>query len=319
MPTVRPNRGFTLIELLVVIAIIAILVGLLLSAVQKVRGAAARVRCQNNLKQLALAAHNYHDARERFPPGLVSVNLAAGKVAGGTNLWVEILPYVEQANLQRKWDYADYRKNIVGGPNATTAQILPLLLCPSARMTNPVSVLQFAPPDHHGNGHYALSSYGGNGGILAFNWGDPASRDGLFYAGSGVRMVEVIDGASNTFLLGERSHFDPEFDAATLAYDPLAYPLESWGTWGSGAYQFGSQADVMLGTPVPINYKVPPGCTDQNWDWETFRLNCYGSGHPGGANFAFADGSVRFVRDSIPLKQLQGLSTRAGGEVVETP
>ena len=132
-------------------------------------------------------------------------------------------------------------------------------------------------------------------------------------------MLDVRDGTSNTFLLGERFHLDPEYDAATLAYDPYCYPLASFARWGAGPFLVGSSPDVLIGSPCPINYRVPPGCNDQDWDWETFRLNAFGSGHRSGANFAFADGSVRFVRDSISLKELQALSTRAGGEVVEMP
>lgn len=319
MATARPPRGFTLIELLVAIAIIAILIGLLLSAVQRVREAAARTKCQNNLKQLALASHAYHGVHERFPTGLIPINASIGQFGGGTNLWIEILPHVEQVNLQRKWNYTDYRNNIAGGPNATTAIVVPILVCPSDQLKQPVFHLQVPPPLTYGNGHYAISSYGANAGTLGFNWGDPTPNDGIFHVDSRIRFTDVIDGTSNTILLGERSHLDPEFDAATLIYDPWAYPLESWGAWAAGPFQFGSAGDVLLATPVGINYRVPPGCTDQNWDWETNRLNCFGSSHPSGANLAFADGSVRFVRDSIPLPQLQALSTRAGSEAVELP
>lgn len=316
---IRLRVGFTLIELLVVIAIIAVLVGLLLAAVQKVRAAAARTQCQNNLKQLALATHNYHDTVGRLPPGIVPIRPNIGQFGGGTNLWIEILPHVEQLNLQRKWDYTDYRNNLVGGPTSTTAIVVPLMLCPSDAITQPVFHLQYPPPIDHGNGYYALTSYGSNAGTLGFNWGDPTPDDGMFYVRSRVRLLDAHDGTSNTFLLGERSHHDPEFDAATQIYDPWAYPLESWGVWAAGPFQHGSAGDVLLATPERINYRVPPGCTDANWDWETFRVNCFGSEHSGGANFAFADGSVRFVRDSIALTQLQALSTRAGGEVVELP
>lgn len=313
------NRGFTLIEMLVVIAILAILIGLLLSAVQRVRAAAARTKCQNNLKQLALAVHGYHGDRERFPPGLIPIDSRSGQFDGGTNLWIAILPHIEHLNLQRKWDITDYRINLAGGPNATTAIVLPILLCPSDIITHPVYHLQVPAPIPFGSGHYALTSYGGNAGTLGFNWGDPTPNDGIFFIRSRVCIADVTDGTSNTFLLGERSHFDPEFDAATLRYDPWAYPLESWGAWAAGPFLNGSAGDVLLGTPCPINFQVPPGCTGQDWDWETFRINSFGSRHPGGANFAMVDGSVRFVRDSIGLNQLQALSTRARGEVVELP
>src|SRR5262245_25533107 len=125
-----PRRGFTLIELLVVIAIIAVLIGLLLPAVQKVRETAARISCANNLKQIALAAHNYHDATNRFPTGArLSIDVG-GIPTGGTNLWVELLPYFEKDNLYKQWDHNDNRNN-VGGTNALSARVIKILLCPS--------------------------------------------------------------------------------------------------------------------------------------------------------------------------------------------
>src|SRR5262245_40758463 len=219
MPMSRPlhsktRSGFTLIELLVVIAIIAVLIALLLPAVQKVRAAANRMACANNLKQIALAAHNYHDATGQFPTGARLPVDVGGRPTGGTTLWVELLPYIEQDNLYKKWDYDDNRNNVIGERDATQARVLKLLLCPSDPLLEPVS--------HYTEGivpwslgFYGLSSYGGNGGKRSTTFGGAPdyprlTRDGIFFLDSRIRLADITDGTSTTFLFGERVHHDPE-------------------------------------------------------------------------------------------------------------
>jgi prepilin-type N-terminal cleavage/methylation domain-containing protein/prepilin-type processing-associated H-X9-DG protein len=318
VPRWRRRGGFTLIELLVVIAIIAVLIGLLLPAVQKIREAANRMKCANSLHQISLAAHSYHDANNRFPTGLHTVETIGGRYANGTCWEVELLPYFEQENL--RWDYGDFRNNVAGGRNATTAQVLQVLLCPSDPLPDTVWFVDpspLAPQYAYARGFYGLSSYGGNSGTKSLH---PASEDGIFSQDSSIRLADVRDGTSSTFLFGERSHRDPEFDRLALTVDPL-HPLGSFGKWASVFYMGGgSLADCLLSTPVPINYRVPAGTSVGEFQGPTGAMNnrwcAFGSGHPGGANFAFADGSVRFLSEGIPLDTLQALSTRAGGEVL---
>jgi prepilin-type N-terminal cleavage/methylation domain-containing protein/prepilin-type processing-associated H-X9-DG protein len=319
------RQAFTLVELLVVIAIIAVLLGLLVPAVQQVREAANRITCANNLRQLALAAQNRHDARGSLPPAFILVDGSNGNFANGTTLWVELFPYVEQDNLQKRWDYSDMRKNIAGGRDATVAQVIKVMLCPSDPLSsNPADWTDSGywwPPLAWFDGFYGASSYGGNGGTLSFTDGNfPAqSLDGVFYQSSRVRLTDITDGTSITFLFGERSHRDAEYDRLTAAFDPGFGPLARWGCWAFDSHWDGAAAALTLSTPVPINYRVPPLPDPGDWLWEGYRLCAFGSGHPHGANFAFADGSVHFISESIPLTQLQALSTRAGGEVVEVP
>jgi prepilin-type processing-associated H-X9-DG protein len=305
-----------LVELLVVIAIIGVLIGLLLPAVQKVREATNRIQCSNNLKQLALAAHHYHDARGAFPNGVHPVETTGGRYANGTCWEVELLSYFEQDNLKNRWDYSDFRNNVAGGRNATTAQVLKVLLCPSDLMTDPVWFVDVSPqyPQYdYATGFYGLSSYGGNAG----KWSWPTihvTRDGIFFQDSRIRLADVTDGASNTFLFGERSHRDPEYDRFTEGSSQ--YPLAQFGKWAAAfATSGGSLEEHLLSAPAAINYQVPPTHV-ANDGVLAYRVCAYGSGHPGGANFAFADGSVRFVSESLPLATLQALSTRAGGEVI---
>jgi prepilin-type processing-associated H-X9-DG protein len=277
--------------------------------------------CSNNLKQLALAAHHYHDARGSFPTGVHAADaMSDGRWANGTNLWVELLPYFEQDNLQKRWDYNDFRNNLAGERNATTAQVIKILLCPSDPLPEPVFYFVAVSPPQFAwaNGYYGMSSYGGNGGRRSNNnpgVTDPPTDDGIFFPNSHVRIADVTDGTSITFLFGERYHRDPEFDHSGTDY---MKPIAKWGHWGQ-PLPYAPRVHCTLSTPVPINYQLPTSTSGVDSVAFHNRLCAFGSGHPGGANFAFADGSVRFLSDRTDLATLQALSTRAGGEVVSVP
>jgi len=316
----KPRDAFTLIEALVVITIVGLLVGLLLPAVLAARESVRRSTCASNLRDLGIAVQHHHLSKGAFPTGLVPVDDENGRYDGATNLWVEILPFVDQSPLHKKWDYDDYRNNLKVGGEATVAQVLALLLCPSDHLPNQVNRLRVPPPYDWINSDYAIGCYGGNAGTRSFGYaGVPQSRDGVFFSGSRVRIADVGDGTSQTILLGERSHHDPEYDRLTARFDPGSNPLASWGAWGSANHKYGSQGDVLLSSIVPINYRVPHESGDDNWDWEDWRLSAFGSSHARGANLAFCDGSVRFVGDSTSWETLRALSTRSGNEVLSAP
>jgi prepilin-type N-terminal cleavage/methylation domain-containing protein/prepilin-type processing-associated H-X9-DG protein len=317
-----PRRGFTLIELLVVIAIIATLIGLLLPAVQKVREAANKTRCVNHLKQLGLAAHNYHGAMQSFPPGVYQLSFAAAPRYRGVTLFVFLAPYLEQDALSKDWNLSDPLVNTTvpaPGPTAKTATKVPVLLCPSDVIPGP------NPVDTGSNRWYALSSYGGNGGSRSY---DPAAaaNDGVFFAigpgsqtapdGKPVRIALVSDGLSNTALFGERSHLDPNNDAAAgvVTAPPMAFfnPMGNVGYWANSGGRL-AVGDVTLSAFAPINYRVSALPATTYADHER-RVNAFGSQHPGGANFALADGSVRFVRDAVPAANLRRFCVRDDGE-----
>jgi prepilin-type N-terminal cleavage/methylation domain-containing protein/prepilin-type processing-associated H-X9-DG protein len=307
--------GYTLIELLVVIGIIGVLIGLMLPAVQKVREAANRMVCANNLKQIALATHNFHDTHQKFPTGGHLPVYVGGVPRGATNLWVELLPYFEQDNLHDKWDYCDNHNNVAGGRNATQAHVIKILLCPSDAL--PETVVEVPPTNWlippWARGFYGMSSYGGSAGTRSLTPGGSPSRDGIFWIDSNVRLSDITDGASNTLLFGERYHRDPEYDRRQPVVFPGTAPIAQIGKWGFIVGPPGIMGNVTLHSAAPINYRT---ATDGDALALANRGAAFGSGHMHGANFAFADGHVRFVSDSIPLSTLQALSTRAGGEVV---
>lgn len=314
----RARFAFTLIELLVVIAIIAVLIALLLPAVQQAREAARRTQCKNHLKQIALAMHNYHDAQLCFPPGQIRMQFAAMPKFRGWTMYVQILPYLDQAPLYNQWNFTDPLDN----ETARTPIVLPVLLCPS-------DVIPQNPFVKPSGVRYGITSYGGNGGKQSH---PPAniSGDGMF-ASSGpatptyplVRVRDVSDGLSNTLLAGERSHVDQNFDSIYNA-GIGTNPMGGWGQWGGSGGQFGL-SDVTLSSWAPINYDYPfqgggPGAPTSTTAFDNsaeaiLRINSFGSLHVGGANFSLADGSIRFISENINQATLVALSTRGGGEI----
>ena len=330
----RSRSAFTLIELLVVIAIIAVLIGLLLPAVQKVREAAARAKCTNNLKQISLAAHSYHDTFEHFPGG---VNLGPTRFSC---LFVELLPYIEQSPLYAQWDFTNPSTNFTG-TNARAGVVISIYVCPSHPLSqNPALTLGGAP--------VALTTYGGNGGTKAFPPAQ-ATMDGMFSttgAGSqpranqsAVAILGVTDGTSNTILFGERIVGDAALDSylnapltpapsnpsiqSELAYSVWAAPLNENAAGGLMSAQapidwtmttaWAPPTSPGFGIPPPPPPPVPWGPLSDLW-WA--RLGAYGSYHTGGVNVAMTDGSVRFLTATTPVATLVILSTRNGGEVV---
>ena len=247
----------------------------------------------------------------------------AGVPTDGVNLWVELLLYFEQDNLHRWWDYNDNRNNVAGGTNAVQAQVIEILLCPSDQLPERVveTTAANAPLTPSWTwGFYGMSSYGGNAGKRSVTPGPPPdypgiTRDGIFFIDSSVRLSHVTDGSSKTLLFGERFHHDPQFDLLQPVVLPGVAPMAALGRWAFVAG--GRRRHGKRHAPRRRDDQLPDAARGRSSRDAKSDLR-FGSGHPGGANFAFADGSARFVAEDLPLEQLQALSTRAGEEVAET-
>ncbi|MES2788346.1 MAG: DUF1559 domain-containing protein [Planctomycetota bacterium] len=287
-----PRRGFTLIELLVVIAIIAVLISLLLPAVQQAREAARRTQCKNNMKQLALAMHNYHDTYNVFPNGTSDKMYSP---------FVAVMPYIDLSNNIRSYNF---NESYSSPTNVLVInQTLPVFLCPS--MTIPRAVPELTCPEAGAAGSYAVSAgttARGFDGVFIPN----ASYDAV--NGRVVRIADITDGTSNTLFLGEFNYKHSGYTWTSASNSCAGNPaLAGTIRWGSARWG-GGYAGLAIGGMGGVFNKFSGTVTT---DRETFR-----SDHTGGGHFALSDGGIRFVSDSASSTVLLALSTRAGGEVV---
>jgi prepilin-type N-terminal cleavage/methylation domain-containing protein/prepilin-type processing-associated H-X9-DG protein len=281
------HRGFTLVELLVVIAIISILMGLLLPAVQQAREAAARIQCTNNLKQIGLALHGYHDAHQKLPPSRLDVGFATWAVL--------ILSYLEQDNLYRQWDLPQtyYQQNEV-------ARLTPVKVyfCPSRRASDtlPTASVSGDMPSWGGDSSHTPGALGDYAACVDRSGHDTPEEtcpnlDGPFEMKSGRRFVDFKDGQSNTLLVGEK-------------HVPQAKHGEGW--WDCSLYN----GDYHQCSTRAAGRMFPLTTSPKDPGWK------FGSVHTQVVQFCFADGHVQALPESINPHTLELLGLRTDGEVI---
>lgn len=346
----RRSRGFTLIELLVVIAIIAVLIALLLPAVQAAREAARRTQCKNNLKQFGLALHNYHDATNSFPPGWVAAPNRTQAELGG-NMWgwgTFILPYIDQTAV---YNACNFSRGFLGGMDAAGANVLestgnalhgpemtalPVFRCPSDRGLNAVSLRQAG-----GSGRIHVigtrSNYPGvNGGALADRTFPSFLNEqgGTFGGNSKIGIRNMVDGTSNTVVVGERKFF--ELSGRRVGTSTIWAGVRNALP---GTTIFGNSVAFTVGNMVSKINQIP-GISGGGSSAEAahccFGLNDAGqiegggsgqlladstwhgfsSDHTGGAQFLLGDGSVRFISENVDMTTYQRLGLVADGQVL---
>jgi prepilin-type N-terminal cleavage/methylation domain-containing protein/prepilin-type processing-associated H-X9-DG protein len=297
---IRParRRAFTLIELLVVIAIIAVLIGLLLPAVQKVREAAARSKCQNNLKQIALGLHNYHDANSKFPPGEVS---ATGASLQNNWAWSAlVLPYIEQGNL-----FTQAQAGVGTMPSATSTTdprtpavltTVPIMICPS----------DIGGPINTYLGGYAKSNYPMTKSICSPTY-DPPNY--VYSFKSQTRITDVGDGTSNTMLCAERAA--PPFPGAFLSLGAI------WaGRIGTNnSYSF-DEGQINASIPVALLNSSGACCISASTNDPNDYRGSASSFHTNGINTVFCDGSVKFIQQTIDPDIFNNLYYKNDGSVI---
>ena len=343
----KSRNAFTLIELLVVIAIIGVLIALLLPAVQKVREAANRTSCKNNLKQLGLALHNYESAAKRFPPAFRGNDGASPAFAGlpayffSWSAFAQLNPYLEQTNIYNAMDltqpiYLPPNFNISPTNQFAVQQIVPIFLCPSDRK-EPVSVAYGEPVIGPTNYAVCIGTGTTNGGPP---FGSPWGSDGMFRAKQPTKIADVKDGLSHTAAISESLLGDgpenafgaiPEDPQVVYAYTGFGTPLNDancasanlWNVenrrgfmWASGEIRCASYNHYY--TPNAKIYDcVSNDLTPGEGMFTAIGFRAARSRHPGGVNLLLGDGSVQFITDAVDLTTWRALATRAGGEIVK--
>lgn len=311
-------RAFTLIELLVVIAIIAVLISLLLPAVQSAREAARKAQCLNNLKQIGLGLHNYHEIHNTFPPGYVSFyrrdsgdeGTAEDDIGPGWGWASQILPQLEQRSIHNAINFSltmTYAAN-------ETAQLsrISTFLCPSDFTPNKV-------PVRDETNSTTIYTVGTSNYIGVYGVGEigeaPGRGNGTFFRNSRVGINQITDGSSNTFVVGERSH---NLSYATWTGRAIGGWLFTTASFEGGTNKFDPEPEesfcMILG---PVELSEEDGMM-RTPNYPSAHVEDYWSRHPGGVNFVFGDGSVRFVKNTINEHVYAALATRNGGEVISS-
>jgi prepilin-type N-terminal cleavage/methylation domain-containing protein/prepilin-type processing-associated H-X9-DG protein len=349
------RQGFTLIELLVVIAIIAVLIGLLLPAVQKVRDAASRMNSQNNLKQLALACHAFDSAKGAFP-GYLPAPGGSSITSYGYSVHASILPFIEQEPLAKAFDPTKQLLFFGVAPRGTlNPDLAPIAVTPIKTFLNPGDGQNpICTTISSGEAPHAGTNYGVNIGS-GLDPNDPVNNprstngtdmryptDGVFWSGSRVRIADITDGSSNTLILAEILR-GPDVSLTTTPFSALNTHQRQrmYANASSGRRPAGAPGGVIpsLNLGDATNATSWNGVRGGSWSWgqpytNSFNaamtpnnsspdISAHGQGwfsarspFPGGVNVAFADGSVRFVLDGVNLSVWRGMATRSGGEVI---
>lgn len=296
----RHRRAFTLVELLVVVAIIGIMVGLLLPAVQSAREVARKLQCQNNLKQIGLAVHNYHDTFRMFP------NANSNSTLSGGSLFVAVLPFVEQASAYRLYDFTKSNSDPIN--RAVVEQQIPFYYCPSDGRRRPVPSADSDAGRAPGTYAASIGSTDYNQYWRFFGMPQPKLNGMVVYSDSldrTTRFASVSDGTSNTLLVGETAYNLPDYTFSSGAF--LGQPRYSFTYWCNPF-----PGSTTCTTRYAFNPRDVAGddLFDPNW------VRSFRSDHTGGVQFVFGDGSVHFLSDSIDGQLLDNLASREDGEVL---